>query len=168
MVVMQPAQRVPMDVERYMQRARAGRCFICAMLAREPRYRHHLLYEDEHTVAFLNRYPTLLGYSLVAPRRHVESWVRDLTEAEFLAFQAVVRTVAVALETVLPTERMYSLSLGSRQGNAHLHWHLAPLPAGVPYEQQQYHALMTEHGVLNVTDQQQAELAAQVRRALDA
>ena len=109
---------------------------------------------------------TLLGYSLVAPRRHLESWVRDLTDAEFLAFQTVVRTVAAALEAVLPTERMYSLSLGSREGNAHLHWHLAPLPPGVPYEQQQYHALMTEHGVLNVTDRQQAELAARIRRAL--
>jgi diadenosine tetraphosphate (Ap4A) HIT family hydrolase len=163
---MQPGARVPMDVDRYTQRVRAGRCFICAMLAGEPRYRHHVLYQDEHTVAFLNRYPTLPGYSLVAPRRHVESWVRDLTETEFLAFQTVVRTVAVALEAVLPTERMYSLSLGSRQGNAHLHWHLAPLPPGVAYEQQQYHALMAEHGVLAVTDQQQAELATRIRRAL--
>jgi histidine triad (HIT) family protein/ATP adenylyltransferase len=157
-----------MDVERYARQVVAGPCFICAMLAGEPRYRHHLLYEDEHTVAFLSRYPTLLGYSLVAPRQHVESWVRDLTEAQFLAFQAVVRAVAVALEAVLPTERMYSLSLGSQQGNAHLHWHLAPLPPGVSYERQQYHALMTEHGVLNVTDQQQAELAARIRRALGA
>jgi diadenosine tetraphosphate (Ap4A) HIT family hydrolase len=162
----QAGARVPMDVERYARRVRAGPCFICRMLAGDPRYRHHLLYADEHTVAFLNRYPTLLGYSLVAPRRHVESWVRDLTEAEFLSFQAVVRTVAVALEAVLPAERMYSLSLGSRQGNAHLHWHLAPLPPGVPYEQQQYHALMTEHGVLDVTDEDQAELAARIRRAL--
>lgn len=163
---MKAGPRVPMDVEKYVRAARTGPCFICSMLVGDPRYRHHLLYEDEHTVAFLNRYPTLPGYSLVAPRRHIESWVRDLTEAEFVAFQAVVRTIAVALEAVLPTERMYSLSLGSRQGNAHLHWHLAPLPADVPYEQQQYHALMAEHGVLDVTDQQQAELAARIRRAL--
>jgi len=43
---------------------------------------------------------------------------------------------------VVPTERMYSLSLGSRQGNAHLHWHIAPAAPGVPYDQQQYHALI--------------------------
>jgi histidine triad (HIT) family protein len=36
----------------------------------------------------------------------------------------------------------------------------------VPYEQQQYHALMIEHGVLDVTDQQQAALAARIRRAI--
>jgi diadenosine tetraphosphate (Ap4A) HIT family hydrolase len=159
--------RVPMDVARYARSSREGPCFICALLAGESRYRHHLLYEDADTVAFLNRYPTLPGYSLVAPRRHVESWVRDLSEAEFLAFQAIVRKLALALEAVLPTERMYSLSLGSQQGNAHLHWHLAPLPPGVPYEQQQYHALMAEHGVLDVSEQEQAGLAARIRSHLD-
>jgi diadenosine tetraphosphate (Ap4A) HIT family hydrolase len=161
-----PVVRMPVDVARHVRGAREGPCFICSMLAGEPRYRHHLLYSDDDTVAFLNRYPTVLGYSIVAPRRHAESWVRDLGEAEFLAFQAVVRKVALALEAVLPTERMYSLSLGSQQGNSHLHWHLAPLPPGVPYEQQQYHALMAEHGVLNISDQEQSDLAARIRDQL--
>ncbi len=43
-----------------------------------------------------------------------------------------------------PVERMYCLSLGGQQGNAHLHWHLAPLPPGAPYDRQQYYALMAE------------------------
>jgi len=41
--------------------------------------------------------------------------------------------VAGALSEVVPTERVYRLSLGSKQGNAHLHWHVAPIPPGVPY-----------------------------------
>ena len=62
---------------------------------------------------------------------------------------------------------MYALSLGSAQGNAHLHWHVAPLPPGVPYERQQYHALMVEHaGVLPADDADQAALAAQIRARL--
>jgi len=161
-----PDARVPMDVAGYVRSSREGPCFICAMLADQPRYRHHLLYADADTVAFLSRYPTLPGYSIVAPRRHVASWVRELSEAEFLAFQAVVRRIALALEATLPTERMYSLSLGSQQGNSHLHWHLAPLPPGVPYDQQQYHALMAEHGVLDVSEQQQADLADRIRSKL--
>ncbi len=39
------------------------------------------------------------------------------------------------------TERLYGLSLGSHGGNAHVHWHVAPLPPGVPYREQQYAAL---------------------------
>jgi diadenosine tetraphosphate (Ap4A) HIT family hydrolase len=62
--------------------------------------------------------PTLLGYCIVAPRRHAEDWVHDLDDPEFLALQHVVRRVAGAVAAVVPTERMYSLSLGSQQGNS--------------------------------------------------
>jgi histidine triad (HIT) family protein/ATP adenylyltransferase len=60
----------------------------------------------------------------------------------------------------------YCLSLGSQQGNAHLHWHVTPLPPGVPYEQQQYYALMSENGVLDVDDTSQAALARAIRSRL--
>jgi hypothetical protein len=33
------------------------------------------------------------------------------------------------LAAVVPTERMYCLSLGSQECNAHVHWHIAPLPS---------------------------------------
>jgi len=61
---------------------------------------------------------------------------------------------------------VYLLSLGSHQGNTHVHWHVAPLPPGVPYEQQQFHAVMAENGTLEVTREEQAALAARVRSAL--
>jgi len=89
-----------------------------------------------------------------------------MTEPEFLRFQAVVYRVARAIAAVLPTERMYSLSLGSRQGNAHLHWHLAPLPPGVPYDEQQFHALMAVNGVLAADDPAQAALARRINAGL--
>ncbi len=68
----------------------------------------------------------------------------------------------------LPVERMYSLSLGSRRGNSHLYWHVVPLPPGVPYEQQPYHALMAVNGVLDVSDGEQAALATAIRAAFGA
>ena len=80
----------------------------------------------------------------------------------------VVHDVAEALKATLPTERVYLMSLGSHQGNAHVHWHVAPLPPGVPYERQQFHAVMAENGVLEVTPEQQAALAARIRSALQA
>lgn len=150
------------DIGRYARRARQGPCFICALVGGDPAYDHHRVYEDEHTIAFLNRYPTLRGYCLVAPKRHIESWVHDLSEADFIGLQRVVYRVAKAIAATIPTERMYSLSLGSQQGNAHLHWHIAPLPPGVPYDQQQFHALMAENGVLPVADTEQAALAAAI------
>jgi diadenosine tetraphosphate (Ap4A) HIT family hydrolase len=127
-----------------------------------------VVFDDGEHIAFLNRYPTLYGYVLVSPRRHVEHVVRDLSAEEYLRLQAVVYRVARAVEAVVASERTYVLSLGSRQGNAHVHWHIAPLPPGTPYERQQFHALMAEHGVLALSREQAGELAARIRSALDA
>ena len=158
--------KVPFNAELYNRRSREGPCFVCSMLAGHPDYIHHDIYEDADTIAFLGRWPTLLGHCLVAPKRHVESWVHDLDEIEYLAMQKVVHRVALALAATVPTERMYSLTLGSQQGNAHLHWHIAPLPPGVPYEQQQLRALSAEYGVLDIDDTSQAALAQRIRSHL--
>ncbi|MGW9196706.1 HIT family protein [Micromonospora chersina] len=162
------SERAEFDFDQYSRRVTEGPCFVCAFLAGDPDYRHHLVYEDDDSIAFLARYPTLLGYCLVAPKRHLESWVHDMEQREFLHFQGVVHRVARAIAATLPTERMYSMSLGSQQGNAHLHWHLAPLPPGVPYHQQQFHAVMAEHGVLRVNDNGQAALAEHIRSYIHA
>ncbi|WP_326822731.1 hypothetical protein [Streptosporangium sp. NBC_01756] len=75
----------------------------------------------------------------------------------------MVRRVALAVEVVVPSERTYLLSLGSQQGNTHLHWHIAPLPPGAPYEEQQYHALMAENGVIPWSARQAFDLAGRLR-----
>lgn len=63
------------------------------------------------------------------------------------------------------SDRQHESTTG-QQGNAHLHWHIAGLPDGVPYGQQQYHALMTENGVLSMTPQQTADMATRLRQAI--
>jgi diadenosine tetraphosphate (Ap4A) HIT family hydrolase len=77
-----------------------------------------------------------------------------------------VHTVALAVSHVVPTERTYIMSLGSMQGNSHVHWHVAPLPPGIPYSQQQYHALMAENGIVLQTPNEVAKLGAAIRAAL--
>ncbi|MFD9942149.1 HIT family protein [Nonomuraea sp. NPDC059023] len=159
--------KIPFDVAAYHERVQRNPCFICAIVAGDPAYDvEKVFYEDEHHLAFLARYATLPGYVLVCPKAHVEHVVRDLDEDAYLALMGVVRRVALAVEAVVPSERTYVLSLGSRQGNSHLHWHVAPLPPGVPYERQQYHALMAENGVLEWSPEEGELLAARLRRAL--
>jgi histidine triad (HIT) family protein/ATP adenylyltransferase len=77
-----------------------------------------------------------------------------------------VHRVARAVEQVVPSERTYLLSLGSQQAVAHVHWHIAPLPPGTPFEQQQFHALMMENGVIPWSTAQAAELAGRLRAVL--
>ena len=79
---------------------------------------------------------SLIGQTLA--NRYREDLAEDMPPGEYLALQAHVHRLSRALKHVLDAERIYVLSLGSRQGNSHLHFHVAPLPKGVPSAQQQF------------------------------
>jgi diadenosine tetraphosphate (Ap4A) HIT family hydrolase len=146
---------------------RSGLCFVCELVAGNPDYRHHVFYEDASTVAFVNRFPVLRGHVLVAPREHREQVTGDFDEDEYAALQRVVHRVGEAVRAVTPTERLYVLSLGSREANRHVHWHVAPLPPGVPFEQQQLRALDRDGRYLELPDAELEALAGALRAALD-
>jgi diadenosine tetraphosphate (Ap4A) HIT family hydrolase len=148
-----------------MRQELAGRCFICELVAGNPEFAHFVVYEDETAIAFLNRYPTLYGYVLVAPKEHREQVTGDFSRQEYLDLQDVVRRVGEAVRSVVPTERLYILSLGSQQGNRHVHWHLAPLPPGVAFENQQFAALDTNLR-LDLSDVELRDLALRIRNAV--
>jgi ATP adenylyltransferase len=151
--------KVPFDVVSYDRRNRDGPCFICEIVAGNPEFHHHIVYETETAIVFLNKYPTLYGYVLDAPREHREQVTRDFTAEEYLELQRLIYKVADAIQAEVPTERLYLLSLGSQQGNRHVHWHLAPLPPGVPYDAQQGNALSTANGILQIPDDDLRTLA---------
>ena len=162
--------RVPFDLDDYTAAttasARRGDCFICSIVAGDPDG-HLVLLRDEVCVAFLAKWPTLVGYALLAPVEHRTGVVDDFSEGEYVELQRRVHRLGRALARSVPTERLYVLALGSDQGNAHVHWHLAPLPPGVPYDRQQYAALMHERGYLDIPDAEQAALARTIGRNLD-
>jgi ATP adenylyltransferase len=161
-------QREAVDLEGYIRRSQAGPCFICGIIGRKSGYEdNHILYENDIAIAFLNKYPTLYGYTLVAPREHREQVTSDFSLEEYLALQKVVYSIAEALRQEVPTERMYILTLGSQQGNRHVHWHIAPLPPGVPYTEQQFAALSMENGILKLSREEMSVLAERIRKRLE-
>ena len=76
--------------------------------------------------------------------------------------------VAEGVRAALDPERVYVLSLGSQAANAHVHWHVAPLPVGIPFEEQQLVALSWERGILDLADADMAALAERLRPAIAA
>ncbi len=99
---------------------------------------------------------------MACPKEHREQATADFSAEEYLALQRTVHRVAEAVREEVGAERMYVLTLGSNQGNAHVHWHVVPLP-GVPYEEQQYAALMLESaGALSIPEEEKASLAARI------
>ena len=108
-------QRRPIDIQAYLKNIQQNPCFICEMVAGNLEYQHHILYEDETAIVFLNKYPTLYGYILIAPREHREQVIGDFTLDEYLALQQLIYRVGETLRQEVPTERLYVLSLGSQQ-----------------------------------------------------
>lgn len=159
-------QRTPVDIAAYVEGVRTRPCFVCSLVAGDPDFAHHVFYEDEAIIGFLAKYPMQRGYCLVCPKAHRESLAHDLSLDEHLALQTVVHRTAQALSQVLPVERVYVMSLGSQQGNRHLHWHVVPLPPGVPYDEQQLAAVDLSRGVIPMTDDEMAALAGAITAAL--
>jgi len=160
-------ERESFDLEAYVERSTRGPCFICRLVAGDPDYRHHIVYEDDFAIAFLNKWPTLVGYTLVCPKAHREQVTGDFTAEEYHRLQDLVRRVGEAVRCVTGVERLYLASLGSQQANSHVHWHVAPLPPGLTPEAQQFAALdVTRAGFLALNDAEMADLAARIRTAL--
>ncbi|GLY54601.1 HIT domain-containing protein [Lentzea sp. NBRC 102530] len=153
--------RVTLDSDSYLALTRRA-CFVCELLAGNPDYPHHVAYRDDVAIVFASRFPSVAGHFLVAPVEHREHAITDFTPDEYAAIQHVVHRAGTALSAVLPVERLYVLSLGSQQANRHVHWHLAPLPPGVPYEEQQIAVFEASRGVLDLPDDEVADLARRV------
>lgn len=160
-------RRAQLDLSAYAQQSQTEPCFVCRIVDGSHAFPHAEIYRDDYAIAFMNRYPTLLGYSLVAPLEHRTQAIDDFSPEEYVRLQALVHRVGRAIRATVPTERLYVLSLGSNQGNAHVHWHIAPLPPGVPYDEQQFAALMLESiGYIDLEPAEHHELAQRIRAAL--
>ncbi len=135
-------------------------CFVCRILAGKNERPQYFVYEDDKTIAFLDTYPRAYGYTLVAPKEHREQVTGDFSIEEYLDLQQVVYRVTEAVREEVGAERMYIYTFGSNQGNSHVHWHVVPLPPGVPYEDQQGAWAGWSKGVLKIPQEEMASLAA--------
>lgn len=158
-------ERYHVDGEAYIKQAQTAPCFICQIVARSSEYPAHIVYEDEKAIAFLDKYPFLYGWTLVAPREHREQVAGDFAVEEYLDLQRVVYRVAEAVRREVGAERMYLLSFGSNQGHSHVHWHVAPLPPGVPYREQQQ--AVFKKGTLRVPEEGKRSLAIRLHDRIE-
>ncbi len=141
-------------------------CFVCRMVAGDIRLPENVIYEDEHALVFLDGYPREYGYTLVAPKEHREQVTGDFTVEEYIDLQRLVYRVSEAIREEVRAERMYIFTFGSNEGISHTHWHVVPLPPGVPYEDQQGAWTSWSKGVLEIPREEMASLAARIGRRI--
>ena len=146
---------------------RTGPCFVCMMVQGEDRFPDNIVYEDDRALVFLDVYPRAYGYTLVAPKEHREQVTGDFAMEEYLELQQLVYRVSEAIREEVGAERMYIYSFGSNQGNSHAHWHVVPLPPGVPYDEQQGAWVSWSKGVLRIPEEEMASLAERIARRVE-
>jgi diadenosine tetraphosphate (Ap4A) HIT family hydrolase len=145
---------------------RAKPCFLCEVAMGTNELPQHFVHEDDTSMAILDAYPKAYGYTLVAPKQHREQVTGDFSLEEYLDLQRLVYRVAEAVREEVGAERVYLYSLGSNQGIAHAHWHVVPLPPGVPYEEQQSAWASWKKGVLRIPQEEMASLAGRIARRI--
>ena len=91
----------------------------------------------------------------------------DFAMKEYLDLQRLVYRVTEAVREEVGAERMYVYTFGSNQGGAHVHWHVVPLPPGVPYEEQQGAWAGWDKGVLKIPSEEMAGLAERISRRIE-
>jgi diadenosine tetraphosphate (Ap4A) HIT family hydrolase len=102
------------------------------------------------------------GYTLVASKEHREQVTGDFTMEEYIDLQRLVYRVSEAIREEVDAERMYIYTFGSNEGNSHAHWHVVPLPSGVPYDEQQGAWASWSKGVLRIPKEEMASLAERI------
>jgi diadenosine tetraphosphate (Ap4A) HIT family hydrolase len=91
----------------------------------------------------------------------------DFTMEEYLELQRLVYRVSEAVREEVGAERMYLYTFGSKQGNSHAHWHVVPLPPGVPYDEQQGSWASWSKGVLRIPNEEMVSLAERIGRRVE-
>ncbi|MCP1550157.1 MULTISPECIES: HIT family protein [Methylorubrum] len=120
----------------------------------------HKVYEDEHSVAFMDVMPQGEGHTLVIPKAPS----RGLLDAEPQTLGTVIGTVQRVGRAVKAAFKADGLTLfqynepAGGQTVFHLHFHLVPRHDGVPLKR--HEGGMADNAVL-------AEHAARIRAALD-
>jgi histidine triad (HIT) family protein len=137
-------------------------CAFCKIVRHDDGFR---VFEDEHTIAFLDHRPLFPGHCLVIPKSHVET-IQDLPDSLLARLFANVRMLAAAVELGMHAEGAFIASNNRvSQSVPHFHVHIVPRKKGDGlkgffWPRRKYHSADEANGVLRALH----AAIAQVRR----
>jgi len=97
-------------------------CIFCKIV--EGKEKSFKLYEDKKYIAILDRFPNIMGQTLVITKDHINSYAFDLSEKKLCELMKVTKKVAKMLEKGLKVKRVHMVIEGTAIN--HLHVKLYP------------------------------------------
>ncbi len=80
----------------------------------------HIVAEDDDYLAFLDINPLVMGHTLVVPKKEVD-YIFDLEDETLGGLTSFAKTVAKAIEKVVPCARIGVSVIGLEVPHAHIH-----------------------------------------------
>lgn len=105
-------------------------CTFCRIVAGE--LPASMVWEDEHTLAFVDLRQAQIGHALVIPKEHCPD-IRSLSDESGAHLMATVIRVSRAVSQVYPGDGLsvwHSAGQGANQEVPHLHFHVHPRTVG--------------------------------------
>lgn len=118
----------------------------------------HKIYEDEHSLAFLDIHPLREGHTLVVSKREVTQ-IYDLEEDEFASLMRAVHRVGKKIDEVLKPKRL--VEMAHSYGIEHVHIHLVPTNSYSDFEQ-----AVIDHGKMDMSQEPDHETLAALAKKL--
>jgi histidine triad (HIT) family protein len=132
-------------------------CIFCSIVCGDAPA--HRVYEDEHTLAFMDLFPVAPGHTLVVPKPHYEN-VFEATEEALERVAALTRRVALAIRSELAPDGLGLFQLnGAAAGQTVFHYHQHLIPRSVGEELKLHTRVQGEDAAL-------AEMARNLSTAL--
>jgi histidine triad (HIT) family protein len=102
-------------------------CAFCKIVRHDDGFR---VFEDEHTIAFLDHRPLFPGHCLLIPKSHFET-IQDLPDSLLAPLFANVRMLSAAVELGMRAEGTFVASNNRvSQSVPHFHIHIVPRKKG--------------------------------------
>jgi histidine triad (HIT) family protein len=93
-------------------------CIFCQII--QTTIPAEIVWEDQNTLAFLDRFPKAAGHILIVPKKHYR-YVFDLSEEEYLKLMKIVNLLAGKLKLATGAERITLKIMGKLVPHAHIH-----------------------------------------------
>lgn len=106
----------------------------------------HKVYEDDHTLAFMDIHPIQPGHVLVISKTPAETFL-DLNEADAAAFWDAVRKVGRRLRETYPEKKRIGLMIEGLDV-PHVHAKLFPINSGAEFRHEPDLAAEPDHAAL--------------------
>lgn len=101
-------------------------CIFCKIINKE--FDSNIIFEDEDIIAFLDKFPSNLGHTLIVPKKHVEN-IFELDKETGSKIFAKAIDISNSLKKILDTENINILqNNGAVAGQSVFHFHLHVIP----------------------------------------